>query len=239
MHILQAGSQDLYTPSEALWYKAACNQRHRGELLGLGTLWEEDFTQLLTGSYVATQATAGTFALDPDAPNGVALADCASATAAQGINVQFGTAGCFVPAANRNIYFEARVKAEDIATGPEFFLGLSVIDTTILASSALSANSIGFLSVTDNNVILASSKNADGAATASSIHTFVDTEWVKLGFLLSGVSSARFFVNGVQKGIITTKIPAGLSLIPSLVCQSGGTTDPIIHIDWGRAWADR
>jgi hypothetical protein len=192
----------------------------------------DDFLDLPTGRHTATQATQGTFALD-DARYGVVLADCNSATATQGINVQrSGTVGeSFTPLANTVIWGEGRIKAADIATGPEFFWGLAVIDTSIIASSAISAQAIGFKSQTDDNVILATCKDGSGETTAASIHTFVDGTWVKLGFRVSDTSVVEFFVNGVKVATITANIPT-TDMVPSVVCQSGGTTDPIIHMDW-------
>jgi hypothetical protein len=199
------------------------------EALGVGTVFFDDFVDLPTGKYTATQATAGTLALD-DAEYGVALADCNSTTATQGINVQ-KPGECVKPAAGKNIWYECRVKAADIATGPEFFAGLAITDTTLIASSALSSQAIGFKSVTDDNVILATCKDGSSETTAASIHTLVDDAWVKFGIKIEGTSRVKFYVNGVLKGTITANIPT-TELTPSMVCQSGGTTDPIVHIDW-------
>jgi hypothetical protein len=102
----------------------------------------------------------------------------------------------------------------------------------------LSSQAIGFLSVTDDNVILAACKDGLALTTASSIHTFVDDAWVKLGFKVTGTTKVEFFVNGVLVGTITANIPT-TELRPSLVCQSGGTTDPIVHIDWLALAANR
>ncbi len=203
-----------------------------------GYLFHDDFHDLPTGKYTATQATTGTFALG-DGEGGVVLADCDSTTVVQGINVQLGgTAGeMFSIPDNGLCLFEARLKAADIATGPEFFFGLAETDTTIIASSAMSSATeyVGFKSVTDDGVILGCSNDA-AESTASSIHTFVDDAYVKLGCVIKNGSLVQFFVNGALKAnTITTaaNIPANL-LRPSLVCQSSGTTDPIVHVDWWR-----
>lgn len=203
-----------------------------------GIAFEDDFVDILTGRYVITQATAGTFVLDTGTSieNGVVLADCNSATATQGINVQLSLAAAFKPQVGQDIWFEARIKAADIATGPEFFLGLAEQDTTIIASSAIStANHIGFLSVTDDNVVLHSGEKASAAATGAAIHTFVDDAWVKLGFKVTGLTKVEFWVDGVKQAdtfnLAAANIPI-VSLTPSIVCQSGGTTDPIVHLDW-------
>lgn len=221
-------------PSFALWNSAgsvladlAMGNFNRGFIA-----WRDDFVDLPTGKYTATQATTGTFALD-DAEGGVALADCNSSTVTQGINVQLGgTAGETVKAvANQVIWFEARVKVVDMATGPEFFLGLAVTDTTIIAASALSAQAIGFKSETDNGVLLATCK--DGSSETTGVGTtLVDGTYVKLGFKVTGTSKVEFFVNGAIVSTVTANIPT-TEMRPSLVCQSDGVTDSILHIDWG------
>lgn len=223
------GETDTRGPSLRFWRDCPFLGKTAFQACGMGTFFFDDFVDLPTGKYTATQATAGTFALD-DAEYGVALADCNSTTATQGINVQ-KPGECVKPAAGKTIWYECRVKAADIATGPEFFAGLAITDTTLVASSALSSQAIGFKSVTDDNVILATCKDGSSETTASSIHTFVDDAWVKLGFKVTGTSKVEFFVNGVSVGSITANIPT-TELTPSLVCQTGGTTDPIVHIDW-------
>lgn len=202
--------------------------------LNRGYLFIDDFKDLPTGKYTATQATAGTFALS-DEEGGVALADCNSTTATQGINVQLGsTVGEFAATQSAGkMWFEARVKASDIATGPEFFCGLSAIDTSVLASSANSSTDhIGFESVTDDNVLLFHTENG-GSRTSSTatIHTLVDGEYVKLGFRVTNQSKIEVYVNGAKVDTLTSNVCTAL-MVPTLVCQSGGTTDPIVGIDW-------
>lgn len=204
-----------------------------------GMFWFDDFHELPTGRYTATQASQGTFAIDATVANtGVALADCNSTTVTQGINVQ--AAGTNVsPAAGSIVTFEARVKAADTATGPEFFLGLSIVDTTIIGTSANSSTDhVGFESVSDDNILLFHTQNAGTRVSgATSPHTLVEDTYVKLGFRIIGADKCEVWVNGQMVDVAfaaTPDIPIGSILVPSLVCQSGGTTDPIVHIDW---WA--
>ena len=199
----------------------------------------DDLHDLPTGVWTATQASQGTFALDATVGNdGVALADCNSTSATQGINVQ--RAGWAVtPAAGQIIAFEGRLKAADIATGPEFFWGLSIVDTTIIASSANSSTDhVGFESVTDNNILLFQTEDGSTRVSgATSPHTLVDDTWVKLGFRIIGTDQVIVYVNGEAVNVgfsATPDVPEGSVLVPSLVCQSGGTTDPIVHLDWIR-----
>jgi hypothetical protein len=205
-----------------------------------GFTYHDDFRTLATGVYTVTNATAGTFALDTTVGNdGVGLADCASTTVTQGVQIQGGPA--VAPAAGRKIGFEALVKGVDIATGPEFFLGLSIVDTTIIATSANSSTDhVGFESVSDDGVLLFHTEDGGTRVSgATSPHTLVEDTYVKLGFLIEGVAgnSVTVYVNGVKTGVAFTAdpdIPDGSILVPSLVCQSDGATDSIVHIDWWR-----
>ena len=229
-------------PSARLWQ--GVNLRDLEESY-CGQVFSDDFQDLPTGRYTASQQNSkGTFALD-SAKGGVALADSDSDVAASdGISVQAGGAAgaAFIPSATDTIWFEGYLKASDIATGPEFFFGLSSIDTSIIVSSAnTSINHIGFESVSDDNVVLFHSEKA-GTRTSSTqtIHTLVDgatttdgTEWVRLGFMVIGLSKIQVFVDGKIVDTLTTNIPI-VEMAPSLCCQSNAATDPMVHLDWWR-----
>jgi len=225
------GQRDGRGVSEDLWGDCARDSIAQGGNYGFAV--DDDFMDLPTGKYTATQATAGTFAAGTADEGGTALADCNSTTVTQGINVQLNSA-LFKPQANADIWFEARVKAADIATGPEFALGLANIDTTVIASSAVSTTDhVMFTSVTDNGILLGSSEKAGTAASSNAVHTLVEDTWVRLGFKISGVDKVEWYVNGVKDAttVATANVPI-VVLVPTLVCQSDGTTDSIVHIDW-------
>lgn len=200
------------------------------------TFFYDDFRDLPTGKYTATQATAGTFALGLAEDYGVALADCNSTTAAQGINVQL-PGEKWKPVANEKVIFEARFKVVDAATGPEFFIGLHEIKTDIISGSALDgSNMVGLSSVTDDLVCLFTAEKA-GTADNHTGTTLVDGTWIKWGFVIDGVTGITQYINGVKQASSTDHVTANIPIVPmtlSLVCQSGGTTDPIVHLDW---WA--
>lgn len=186
------------------------------------------------GHYTLTQATQGTFAVDNTVPNlGVWLLDCNSSTSTQGANLQFITLPVQVTTSNV-VAFEWRGKVADVATGPEAFLGLHTSDTTIIASSAMgaSANSwAGFKTLTDNNVYLATTADNTTEETDTGA-TLVDDTYVRLGFRIERREFCDFYVNGVKVSRNTTNLPlASDVLFPSFVCQSAGTTDPIMHLD--------
>ena len=188
------------------------------------------------GGWIMTQQTAGTWKAD-DAAGGVMLLDSASGTATQGANLQLGgtTGECFLPAASKDIWFEARVKVADFSGGPELAIGLANIDTTVIASSAVSTTDhIMFTSVTDDGVVLFNGEKG-GTGNTETYTTIVDGTWYRMGFHASGVTTVQAYLDGVSTGtaLVTANIPV-LEMVPTFVCQSDGTTDPILHIDWIR-----
>ena len=187
----------------------------------------------LTG-WTVTHDTQGTVALSDTAQGGVLLIDSNSETVTEGLNVQYtdGTLP-FIPVAGQDIWFEARFKVVDNAVGAELFVGLSNADTNIIDSSSnASDNHIGWQCVTDDGVMLFSAEKA-GAGTTKASTTLVNDTWIRLGFHVKGVTSIDHYVNGVA--IATSHVTANIPVVgitPSFVCQSEGTTDPIMHLDW-------
>jgi len=183
--------------------------------------------------WTVTQDTAGAVSTSDTAQGGVLLIDCDSTTVTQGINLQY-TEGTlpFIPVAGQDIWFECRLAVDEALTC-EFFAGLSNADTNILDTSAMaSENCIGWQCVTDDGVLLfAAEKATEGATKAST--TLVEDTYVRLGFHVKGVTSIDHYVNGVKQSTshVTANIPI-VGLTPSFVCQSDGTQDPIIHLDW-------
>ena len=169
------------------------------------------------GQWLLTQATAGTALQDPAAKGGVLLLDSASSTNNQGAQIQLGgngiAAASFIPNANAKIYYEARIKLADIgSTTVQAFAGLSEVDSSLFASAA-------------------NSSEATARSSTAAVHTVVDGTYVKVGFVIDGLTKITPYVNGVAKAAITTNIPI-VAMTPSFVCHSSGTTDPIMHIDW-------
>lgn len=214
---------------------------------GAGILIHEDYHTVGTTAedYTLVQATTGTFAIDVGTSEfGNALLDSASGTAAQGANLQYKDQSV-TAAAGRVIYFETRLKITDASgAGAELFAGLSVIETAILATSAKAATEhAGFYSVTDDSILLFGICETTTADVTTAVGTMVPGTagvgtYIRLGFRINGLDSVEIYVNGTEKTaeqdtLAKTSIPDGL-ICPSFVCQSDGTTDPIMHIDYYR-----
>ena len=239
---------DLYTKPQAkagsidrglspnLWNQAPLQQVLGGGL-GEGFGFIDDFLSFDADSksWVLTNATSGTGAIDPAAKGGVLLLDSAASTNNQGVQIQLGGAvgaSSFVPNVNAKIYYEARIKAADIgSTTVQIFAGLAVVDTTLFATAANStANHVGFEAINTLSLSYVHEK-AGTRVSDTSAGTIADDTYIKVGFLIDGLTSITPFVDGVAGTVQTASIPI-VALTPSFVCHSSGTTDPILHVNW-------
>lgn len=217
--------------SSNLWKTCPLLEYLHDPMIGvlLNESWQSYNAAATTGDYILTQATAGTAAISTAAP-GVLELDCNSTTEGQGVNLQRAKSA-FVPAANKHIWAEFRVKVVDTFDKIETFIGLSEIDTSIIASQAnSSANHIGWQCVTDDGVLLFTGEKAGAGATRAAA-TLAEDTYINLGFYVNGVTEIEQYINGVKTGTntATANIPI-VAIYPSFVCQTGDTNDPILHI---------
>ena len=222
--------------SPTLWNQAPLAQHAVGGLdQGFGFI--DDFLSLNDeGPWIVSNATSGTAVL-ADAKGGVLTMDSGAAANDQGVQIQYGgatAADSFLPNANSKIYFEARLKLTTIGSGTfDFFVGLSETDVSIITGSAnTSSDYIGIQSITADMLAIGVTENNGSATAGGTVHTFVDGTYVKLGFLVDGISSITPFVNGVAQTKITTNIAVTKPMTPSVVCQSAGTTQSVGSVDW-------
>lgn len=209
----------------------------------IGTLLDENFQaydpEATNGEWVLTQATAGTGAVSA-VDIGTLVLDSNSSTDTQGVQVQ-RVKSLFLPAASTKIWMEWECKIADTPDYCQFFGGLSEIDTSIIASSLnSSANHIGVETVSEDGVIIGVGEKAGARGTVAALHTAVDDTWVKFGFVVDGVTSIQFYVNGVATGsaLATANVPV-VAMYPSFVCQTAGTNDPILHVRGLRVFQTR
>ena len=201
---------------------------HLGVLLD--EQWQSYDPEATNGDYVLTQATAGTGAIST-AASGVLELDCNSTTQGQGVQIQ-RVKSAFLPAANKHIWFECKLKVVDTYDKVQLFAGLSEIDTSLIASGAnSSANHIGWeIATAGAGALTFAGEKAGARGTATSTSIAEDT-YIRLGFHVNGVTSIQQYINGVATGseIATANIPV-VALYPSFVCQTDDTNDPILHL---------
>ena len=191
-------------------------------------------TTAMAGWTVSQAGGQGAVTTDDTVPGGVLLLDSDSTTVTQGAQIQYAEGTLpFIPAADKDLWFECKLKVVDTFDKCEFFAGLAAVDTSIIAASANSSpNHIGWQCVTDDGVLLFSAEKATAGATKAST-TLEEATYIRLGFKVNGVTSVEHWVDGVK--IATTQVTANIPIVgmtPSFVCQSGGTNAPIVHLDW-------
>lgn len=233
---LYAQEQDLILPSRNLWASCPALDKSPLERCGLGTSFFNDFETHATGTYTLTQATAGTGALK-EAAGGWYTVDAGSTTTTQGPNIQFDPCG-FVPTADLDIYMEIKLTPlSGIGTAGNYFFGLAATDTTLIASSALSSQAIGFVGL-GVNTITGTTKSGGGAASTATLATLAAGTSVKLGMRIS-LTKVKCYVDGVLSSEVLTTYIATATMRPTIVVQSRGTTQPILEFDWFNVFQSR
>lgn len=166
---------------------------------------------------------------------GVLVVNSAGSTADDSINAQL-TNCLFKPAAGTTIRFEARVNMTDATQ--QFYLGLAGVDTSLLASGAVddTVDKCGFFhhaASTDNKISSICSRTSTEDATAD-VAANVDNTYVKLGFVIDGLTSVKFYVNGalVETGTTTAAIPNAVMCLSAFAGYESAAG--VMHIDWVR-----
>lgn len=237
------GSEGLNTADRTTIYDPNINPTHPTGMWRSCPLWEgvcdpgvaraliEDWNyyEAVSKPYLLTQATTGAAAIVAT-ESGVLEVDSNSGAQGQGANLQHQTAA-FLPAADKDLWFEALVKITDTFDDCELFVGLSELDTAIIDTQAnASTNHIGWHCVTNDGVLLFSAEKATVGVTKAAA-TIAEATYIKLGFYVKGITSIQQYIDGVAVGTahVTANVPI-VALYPSFVCQSGGTADPIMSI---------
>ncbi len=173
---------------------------------------------------------------------GILQIDTESTTQHDKLEVQQDVAH-FKVAANKDIWFEARVYIDDTFDYVQSFLGLATLHTTIMPSGEMDntdADYIGFTVETGAsgvNFFRICKDTAELADTMGAAGTFEEDTWIRLGFHVDGTTGIHAFVNGVEialTNVVYTGLPTTDALTVSWVCGTDGTNDPIGWLDWVR-----
>ena len=191
-----------------------------------------------TDDWIATTATTGTTACVAGF-GGIIEMDSGAITQGQGEQIQLTTPS-FLPAAGNTLWFEARLKVTDTITKVQMFAGLSDIDTEIITSNDVGASDyIGWLlddsqQTADESTPYLSLNSAAGSEEFGTANTtaMVEDTYIRLGFILDGITTLTPYLNGTAGTAITVSSIPLIPLTPSFVCQTNGTNDPIMSVDW-------
>jgi hypothetical protein len=184
--------------------------------------------------WVVTNATSGTAEVI-DGAGGILSLDAGAVTQHQGVQVQHKTE-TILPAADKDILFECQIEVTDTFDKAQLFLGLSVLDTTLMDSGLnTSTDHIGLeIPTTGAGVVDLVSEKGGVRGNQDTVHTLVEATFVILGFYVDGLNSVTPLINGLAGTPIETggtHIPV-TELAASFVCHADGTNDPIMGLDW-------
>jgi hypothetical protein len=191
--------------------------------------------------YVITQVTSGGIPPVVDEDGGVLLVDSqGNAGADDGVNVQL-TNCMFKPAAGRTIRFEARVKFNDnSALTNQFAIGLAGVDTTIIAAGVLDDvvdKALWFhhgASTADKMSVCAARTSAEDIDADKA--TTVDDTYIKLGFVIDGLTSIKWYADGVlvHTSSVAANIPNAVMCLTYVAQTEGAAADAEMSVDWVR-----
>ena len=129
--------------------------------------------------------------------------------------------------AGKQTWFETRLKISD-ADQMDLFVGLSITDTTALAST----DQCGFLLADGSAALSAVTLKDSAGTTTSSVATLADSTYVKLGFHYDGISKIKYFVNRSLVATHTTGIPDNENLALTIHVQNGEAVAKTCTIDY-------
>jgi len=225
-------------PSPLIWDQCPWDEIGRDPSIGCRFFTDYmDLIDVTTGDgFIITAVTSGAIDETADAFGALIIDSAGNATADDGVNVQ--QLNCSVkPAAGVKIFFEARAKFVD-AGDDQYFIGLAAEDTTLIAAGIMDdvVDKAGFFRIaasTADKISSISSRAAEDDATAD-VGDIVDDTYVNLGIVIDGLTSIKFYVDGVlvETGVTTDAI-ANAAMCLSYVAQVEQTSaDAEMHIDW-------
>ena len=192
-----------------------------------------------TDGYIITAVTSGAISAVATVAGGVLLVDSAgNASADDGVNVQLPNCAV-IPSAGKTIYFEARVAMKD--TGDDqYFIGLSAPMTAIIVGGILddTVDKVGFFRIAAStadkiSVVTARTSDEDVDADKGDI---ADNTYVKLGFVIDGLTTVKWYVNGVlvHTSSVTAQIANAVMCLSYVAQVEQTSADAELSVDWVR-----
>lgn len=189
----------------------------------------DDFFDITLAKWVITEVGTATQAIT-DEHGGILLltngaTDDNATTLQLGNTADGGTGESIAMAAGRLVYFETRLKISD-ATQSDFLAGLVITDTTPLANS----NGVYFRKDDGDTQLDIECNNTSVASTLTNVFT-VGTTYMTLGFKVTGLDKAEFWVNNQKVGTINSQIPT-TEIRPTFHIQDGEAVAKTMSIDY-------
>ena len=238
-----AGTAAGAGPSPLIWNDAKVLEAMLDPTAGV--YYFEDYLgpiDVTTGDgFTITQVTSGGVSAVEDEDGGVLLVDSqGNASADDGVNVQLKNC-MFKPVAGRTIRFEARVKFNDnSALTSQFAIGLAGVDTTLIAAGVLDDTVDKALwfhhgaTTADKMSVCAARTSAEDIDADKA--TTVDDTYIKLGFVIDGLTSIKWYADGVlvHTSSEAANIPNAVMCLSYVAQTEGAAKDAEMSVDWVR-----
>lgn len=184
-----------------------------------------DWTETVVGT--GTQALSGT--------NSSLLLTCQATTDNACEQVEWARGECFLLAAGKTLWYEVYLRITGDVQSEHAF-GLFASEDLTAVADVKPADGIAF-TTQDASLALTLTASKDGTNTGESagVHTLVTATWVRLGFLVDGLTSITPYVNGVAGTAISATFCDDEELTPFFLVRNGDeTTTQIMEIDYVR-----
>jgi len=191
--------------------------------------------------YVITAVNTGGITPVATEDGGVLLVDSqGNGSADDGVNVQL-TNCMFKPVAGRTIRFEARVKFNDTsALISQFAIGLAGVDTTLIAAGVLDDTVDKCLwfrhgATTADKMSVCTARTSAEDIDADKA-TVADATYIKLGFVIDGLTSVKWYADGVlvHTSSVTANIGNAVMCLSYVAQTEGASKDAEMSVDWVR-----
>jgi hypothetical protein len=196
--------------------------------------WDREVDVTTGDGWTLTQSNStGVIAVEAVAPGGVLQINSEGAQADDSINAQLKNVAV-LPAAGTNIWCEMRLKIGDATQ--QWFAGLAAVDTTLMASGVLddASDKVGFCHAaadTDDKVSSVTARTSAEDET-SDVADVTDDTYMTVGFKITGLTSVKFYVNGVlvETGVTAANIPNAAMCLSFFAGYEGAAA--LLSVDW-------
>lgn len=195
--------------------------------------WFDDFDDYTAGEWTITETGTGTRAIG-NADGGILVVTNAAADDDANFlqwsgNTAAGTVETYRWAANRSMWFKARLKVSD-ATQSDLVIGLQITDTTPLAVT----DGLYFLKA-DGSAVLSFYATKNSTSSTVTTATLVDDTYFTVGFFWdAALGKMQVFYNDTVVGEITstTNMPDDEDLTISFGIQNGAAAAKVLSLDY-------
>lgn len=175
---------------------------------------------------------------------GILEVDSESTTHDDALQIQQAVAH-FKCAADKDLWFEARVRVEDTFDQAQTFVGLCTLEATLMPAGIMdhtNCDYIGFnveTTLAGVNSFRICKDATELADSMGATGTFEEKAWMRLGFHVDGTTGIHAFIDGDEQtltNVLYTGIPTSDALSITFVCgcDDSAGVDPLMNIDWVR-----